>query len=173
MKACCKRNLFASLRESSPGEAPNLPLVTPPCDRHLQTMVLTIRQQAHATMVAAAQAAAPHEACGLLLGTGATVETALPTANVAADPACHFEVDPAALIAAHRDARQGGPQVLGYFHSHPNGLARPSTTDAASAARDGMVWAIAAPVSDGSWAITCWHDGPAGFEALSYAVVAG
>lgn len=136
-------------------------------------MALEIADTAMAVMTGAAQAALPHEACGLLLGTGATVETALPAANVAADPAHHFEIDPAALIGAHRAARAGGPQVLGYFHSHPNGLARPSTTDAASAARDGKVWAIAAPVSDGSWAITCWHDGPAGFEALSYAVVAG
>ena len=136
-------------------------------------MALEIADTAMAAMTGAAQAAFPHEACGLLLGTGATVETALPAANVAADPAHHFEIDPAALIGAHRAARAGGPQVLGCFHSHPNGLARPSTTDAASAARDGKVWAIAAPVSDGSWAITCWHDGPAGFEALSYAVVAG
>lgn len=109
----------------------------------------------------------------MLLGAASDIACVLPTANVAADPDRHFEIDPAALIAAHRKARAGGPQVVGYFHSHPNGLARPSAIDAASAARDGRVWAIAAPVSDGSWAITCWHDGPAGFEALSYAVVAG
>lgn len=136
-------------------------------------MALKFSQPAHASIIAAAQATAPLEACGLLLGRGASIETARPTANVAPDPACHFEIDPVALIAAHKDARQGGPQVLGYFHSHPNGLARPSATDAASAARDGKVWAIAAPVNDGPWAITCWHDGPDGFEALPYTVAAG
>ncbi|MBF9151951.1 M67 family metallopeptidase [Novosphingobium sp. 1Y9A] len=124
-------------------------------------------------MTEAAQAALPHEACGLLLGTGTTVELALPAANVAADPAHHFEIAPATLIAAHKTARSGGREIIGYYHSHPNGLARPSATDAASAAHDGKAWVILAPVSDGSWAITCWHDGPMGFEALSYAVVAG
>lgn len=136
-------------------------------------MAMTIQEQAHATTITTAMACAPREACGLLLGTGSEIQTAVPTANVAADPAHHFEIDPAALIAAHKAARHGGPQVLGYFHSHPNGLARPSATDAASAARDGKVWAIAAPVNDGTWAITCWHDGPDGFEALPYTVTAG
>jgi proteasome lid subunit RPN8/RPN11 len=117
-------------------------------------------------MLSAAHRAAPHEACGLLLGTEARIETVAPTANVASDPAHHFEIDPAALIAAHRAARDGcGPQVVGYFHSHPNGLARPSATDDASAARDGRIWAI---VADD--AITCWRDGADGFEPLSYVV---
>jgi desampylase len=138
-------------------------------------MALEIADTAIAAMTGAAQAAFPNEACGLLLGTGVRIEAALPTANVAPDPARHFEIDPTALIAAHRSARQGGAQVLGYYHSHPNGLARPSAADDACAARDGKVWIILAAegVSDGSWAITCWHDGPSGFEALSYAVVSG
>ncbi|KPF90445.1 peptidase [Novosphingobium sp. AAP83] len=132
-------------------------------------MALHIRQSALTAMLAAARDAPPLEACGLLLGTGACVESAVPAANVAPDPALHFEIDPAALIAAHRAARDGlGPHVLGYFHSHPNGLARPSATDAQSAARDGRVWAIVA-----NDAITCWTDGPDGFEALSYAVTQG
>lgn len=148
-------------------------LATPARARHSRHMALEIADTAMAAMTKAAQAALPQEACGLLLGTGATVATALPAANVAGDPASHFEIDPVALIAAHRAARQGGPQVLGYFHSHPNGLARPSATDSANAAHDGKVWAIASPLNDGSWAITCWHDGPQGFEALSYVVIAG
>lgn len=120
-------------------------------------------------MIAAARAAAPHEACGLLLGHGARIGHALPAANAAADPTRHFEIDPAVLIAAHRAARDGsGPQVIGYFHSHPNGLARPSATDAQDAARDGRIWVIVA-----GDAITCWRDGPDGFEPLSYAVTQG
>lgn len=84
------------------------------------------------------------EACGLLLGAGARVERAVPCANVAADPARFFEIDPAALIAAHRDARAGGPAVIGHYHSHPSGLARPSPRDAADAAPDGSVWIVIA-----------------------------
>lgn len=120
-------------------------------------------------MIAATQAAGHIEACGLLLGGGMRIDCAVPTANVAPDPALHFEIDPAALIAAHRTARDGsGPDIVGYFHSHPNSLARPSDTDAQSAARDGRVWVIVADE-----AITCWTDGPDGFEPLSYAVTHG
>lgn len=126
-----------------------------------------------AAITAAARGAAPREACGILLGRGACVESVLVTANVAADPTRHFEVDPAALVTAHKTARSGGAKVIGYFHSHPNGLARPSATDAASSAREGAVWVIAAPDSDGTWGITCWHDGVAGFERLSYDVSGG
>lgn len=140
-------------------------------------MSLEINTGAIAAIIAAAQEAAPAEACGILLGTGSHIKEAVRTMNAAPDPLRHFEIDPVALIAAHKAARAGGLEVLGYFHSHPNGLARPSTTDAASAAHDGKVWAIAAPLSDGQrdkrWAITCWHDGPNGFEALSYAIIAG
>lgn len=137
-------------------------------------MVLSISQPAHAIMLAAAHHAAPHEACGLLLGTSSHIEIAVPTANIAPDVKRHFEIDPAALIAAHRAARDGsGPQVVGYFHSHPNGLARPSASDAASAARDGRVWVIVAATNDGADAITCWRDGADGFEPLSYCVEQG
>lgn len=137
--------------------------------RQTGSMAITISPNAFTAMLAAAHHATPNEACGLLLGTGVHIRTAAPTANVAPDPARHFEIDPVALIAAHRAARDGtGPQVLGYFHSHPNGLARPSATDEASAARDGRIWAIIADE-----AITCWCDGPDGFEPLSYAVTGG
>lgn len=132
-------------------------------------MALSARQSALTAMVTAARNATPREACGILFGTATHIETALPTANVAPDSTRHFEIDPAALIAAHRAARDGtGPQVVGYFHSHPNGLAHPSATDAASAACDGRIWVI---VADD--AITCWRDGSDGFEPLSYCIVQG
>jgi proteasome lid subunit RPN8/RPN11 len=76
-------------------------------------------------MVEAALRAFPAEACGLLLGQEGHIMEARACANVAPDPLRHFEIDPAALIAAHRASRAGGLAVLGYFHSHPNGLARP------------------------------------------------
>lgn len=113
----------------------------------------------------AARAAHPRECCGLLLGEigggDARITQVVPTANVASDPLHRFEIDPAALIAAHRQARAGGPAVLGYYHSHPSGVAVPSATDKAGAARDGQIWAIVAG-EDIGW----WHDGEAGFAAI-------
>lgn len=67
----------------------------------------------------------------------------LPCANVAPRPADSFEIDPAALIAAHRAARTGGPAVIGHYHSHPRGTATPSARDAV-AAEPGSRWIIIA-----------------------------
>lgn len=128
-------------------------------------MALTITPQAQAAILAAAAQALPNEACGLLFGTPSRIETAHPATNVHPEPARHFEIDPAALVAAHKAARHGGPTLIGYFHSHPNGLARPSATDAAMASGDGRIWAIAA-----AGEVSLWRDAPSGFEALSYRV---
>jgi proteasome lid subunit RPN8/RPN11 len=95
-------------------------------------------------MLDAAAAAMPSEACGLLLGAGDRIERATIAANVASDRARRFEIDPAHLFAAHRAARGGGGTILGYWHSHPSGLAEPSATDAAMADADGRIWVIVA-----------------------------
>jgi len=128
----------------------------------------SLSSSAAEAMLAAARAEHPREACGLLLGEGEHIRTANRAANVHPEPHRHFEIDPAALIAAHKAAREGGPAVLGCWHSHPNGLARPSDTDAAHATGDGRIWAIIA-----NGAISLWVDAPNGFTALSYAVEAG
>lgn len=65
-----------------------------------------------------------------------------PCRNVAPDPRDSFEIDPAALIAAHRAARSGGPAPIGHYHSHPRGPAHPSARDAAMA-EPGSYWLIA------------------------------
>ena len=131
-------------------------------------MVVELTSGIEATLLEEAARAHPLECCGLLLGRGQTVATVQPVSNVHPDPAKHFELDPAALIAAHRAARSGGPQVLGYYHSHPNGLTRPSKTDCAEASGDGRVWAIVA-----SGQVSWWQDTPRGFEALPTRVVPG
>ncbi|MCW4461080.1 M67 family metallopeptidase [Sphingomonas sp. BT-65] len=95
--------------------------------------------------------AAPHEACGLLFGGEGVVSGWSLTENVAADPYRHFEIDPAALIAALRAEREGGARVAGYWHSHPSGDARPSAIDAASAAPDGRLWLILAGGEAAIW----------------------
>ena len=95
-------------------------------------------------MRAEAKASPAQEICGLLLGAGDTVAEARACRNVAADPARRFEIDPAALLAAHRSARAGGSALLGSYHSHPRGTASPSACDAEAASPDGSLWLILA-----------------------------
>src|SRR5690606_25616441 len=113
-------------------------------------MMLRVTRAALESMRQSAREAAPDECCGLLLGREA-IEEARAAANVAADRRRHFEIDPQPLIDAHRAGRRGGPQVLGYYHSHPAGPAAPSATDRATASGDGKVWAIV-----GEGAVTFW-----------------
>ena len=94
-------------------------------------------------VVALAQAE-QDEVCGLLLGETGWIRDIQPAANVAPNPARHFEVDPAVLIAAHRKARAGGSAVIGHYHSHPGDHAEPSSTDRGSATGDGSYWMIVA-----------------------------
>lgn len=131
-------------------------------------MFLSVTSDVIATLVAEAARAAPAECCGLLLGRGGLVSKARPAANVAAQPLRRFEIDPAVLLQAHRDARGGGPELLGYYHSHPAGHPVPSATDCEHASGDGRAWAI---VAKGE--VAFWRDGERGFEALSYQVVDG
>jgi proteasome lid subunit RPN8/RPN11 len=83
------------------------------------------------------------EVCGLLLGAGLRVDQVRACRNVAENPARSFEIDPAALIAAYREARGDGPAVIGHYHSHPTGRAEPSVRDAENAMGDGAIWIIA------------------------------
>ncbi|MFT3975694.1 MAG: M67 family metallopeptidase [Sphingomonas bacterium] len=113
---------------------------------------LRISRSALARIVAHAGASGA-EVCGLLLDAGEGAEPH-PCANVHPTPATHFELDPAALIAAYRTARDGGPKVIGHYHSHPSGDAMPSIADAAQAAGDGAVWLIVAGREARAWRAT-------------------
>jgi len=95
-------------------------------------------------VLAHAAATPDREVCGLLFGTAGHVRAARPAANVHPDPARHFEVDPAALIAAHKAARAGGPRLAGHYHSHPSGDAGASREDAASAVPGQLCLIVAA-----------------------------
>lgn len=89
-----------------------------------------------------AERAGALEACGLLLGVadagGFVVASFIATDNVALDPRRSYTISAKALADA---SRQG--EIIGVFHSHPNGKALPSTRDA-SEAQAGWLYVIAA-----------------------------
>jgi len=94
-------------------------------------------------IIAHARAEPTEEICGLLLGRPGRIEAVVAAANVAADRRDSFELDPGVLLGAYRQARAGGPAVLGHYHSHPGGQAAPSRRDAEHAVAGGL-WLIVA-----------------------------
>jgi desampylase len=126
-------------------------------------MDIMLTSEVLTTLIAAAREAHPREACGILTGAHNRITAVIPAANIHRTPETHFEIEPQALIDAHRAARAtGAPQVIGYYHSHPSGPPEPSATDQADAARDGRIWAIVAGDE-----VRLWRDGPDGFEPIS------
>ena len=126
-------------------------------------MPLEVSSHVLQSLSSEAAEADPLECCGILLGKGEAIRAIRPAANIHPTPETHFEIASQALVIAHREAREGGLQVIGYYHSHPNGLARPSATDEAMATGQGLVWAIIAADR-----VTFWREGDAGFTALPY-----
>lgn len=111
-------------------------------------MKLSLPERLRAQILAEARAAVPRECCGLVLGCrrdDAAMVTALhPARNLAAD-ANRFQIDPADHFAALRAAREAGLSVIGCYHSHPGGAARPSAHDRAGAGEENFLWLIATP----------------------------
>lgn len=128
-------------------------------------MAIEVTSDVIEVIEAEARDAYPRECCGILLGKGVSITHMQPTSNIHSEPETHFEIEPQALINAHRAAREGGLQVLGYYHSHPTGKAEPSATDRKLSACDGSIWAIATKDE-----VRFWRDDPGGFIELSYAV---
>lgn len=114
-----------------------------------------------AQIAAEAQAALPNECCGLIEGIregGKVRATALhPTANLASDPAAGFEIDPAVHLRLRCRLRGTGQEIIGCYHSHPNGRALPSERDRAAGCEAGFVWIIAAVAGEATLAA---YEGP-------------
>lgn len=125
-------------------------------------MTIEVTSGVLATLREEAALATPQECCGVLLGRGDRIEQVLPAANVAELPEIRFEIDPAVLLAAHKAARAGGLEVMGYYHSHPVGLPTPSATDREQASGDGRIWAIVAGED-----VAFWRDTRKGFERVA------
>lgn len=114
-------------------------------------MGLKLSRQQRQLLLDWAEEAGEDECCGLLLGQFGSVERVELTKNVAEKPNSNFEIDPFALIFAEKASRNGGPEILGYFHSHPNGRNTPSATDASSAVANGRCWLIVAKGEVTAW----------------------
>ena len=126
-------------------------------------------------LMAAARAARPEEACGALIGTvrrgRVEVERIEPLSNVAAEPKRRYEIDPRQLLDLQRSGRDGGFEVVGYYHSHPSGDAVPSDVDRRSA-WPGLSYLICSVDEGGCCRLRSWRlvEGRFVEEAVSTAV---
>ena len=101
-----------------------------------------MRAAARDTIVADAREAAPEESCGLLLGCANEIVEALPTRNIADQPASRFLIDPQDHITGRREARARGLDVVGFYHSHPRSAPEPSVRDLDEFTYPGHLYAI-------------------------------
>ena len=80
----------------------------------------------------------PCETCGLLLGRRSDgrceVSRVLPARNLNQERSRdRYELDPRDYLAADREARARGEEIVGIWHSHPDHPAQPSDIDLAAA----------------------------------------
>lgn len=129
-------------------------------------MCLRISSGQRQFLLDAAAARPDEEVCGLLVGSDGAVADLVPARNVARDPGRSFEIDPATLLATHRNARGAGQRVIGHWHSHPNGRPEPSARDAARAIDNGAIWLIIAGGDISAWRARSRNPGPPAFVSV-------
>jgi len=96
--------------------------------------MIEIEKAAWQTMVHHAEAKFPNECCGAMLGRidgdHKFVTVAVPIENAyEGAQAARYEISPQDLLAADREARARGMDLVGIFHSHPDCDAYFSETD--------------------------------------------
>jgi len=101
---------------------------------------IEIPTAAEAAMRAHAEATYPYEACGAIFGRGDGESEVWQAVRVEPAPNEHADdqhvrylVSPSFQADAERRALAAGLDVIGWYHSHPDDLARPSEYDRAHA----------------------------------------
>lgn len=97
-------------------------------------MTCALRARAHEIIHAHLCRAYPEEGCGVLLGADRdgvrAVERVIPLDNVQGDTReRRYLLAPEQVLAAEREARAAGLDVVGFFHSHPDHPPEPSAFD--------------------------------------------
>lgn len=100
--------------------------------------LLRLPQPYRLQLEAWARAGYPVECCGLMLGRPeegrAEVQAVRQARNLNTERAeDRYELDPEDFLAADREARAGGLEIVGVWHTHPDHPAIPSETDRAAA----------------------------------------
>lgn len=130
---------------------------------------VALSQAARSALLSAARASFPEEACGVLLGEPGSAQIAVrafcPAGNRArVDRDLQFVLSPYDMHRASQQARASGWDIVGFFHSHPRGVARPSRQDwLDSNPWPGYVHLIAALDEHSHTGLTAWRYRPEGW----------
>jgi proteasome lid subunit RPN8/RPN11 len=92
--------------------------------------------------------ASARESCGLLAGRDGIITHVLPAANAAADQATSYEIAPEELFRLMREMRAVGLDLLGIYHSHPNGKNEPSQRDIERAYYPDAAYFVVSPLAE-------------------------
>jgi proteasome lid subunit RPN8/RPN11 len=100
--------------------------------------MLILAPDAHTALRRHGEEAYPEESCGVLVGRfcdrGSVVDSAIRCKNLRHDsPRNRYAIDPKELVGIQREARGGGLEIVGFYHSHPDHPAQWSSTDLAEA----------------------------------------
>ncbi|HTV08912.1 MAG TPA: M67 family metallopeptidase [Candidatus Aquilonibacter sp.] len=112
-------------------------------------MSLILSRALYDDLRAHGEATYPNECCGILLGHADSdalrVTTLVRAGNTRTDSAHNrYNIAPEELIAAQRQARTSGLDIVGFYHSHPDHPAHWSQTDFAEAHWFGCAYVITA-----------------------------
>ena len=100
----------------------------------------------------------PEEICGIFGGEydhdgRSRVRSQYPAENVAETPRTRYRIDPEAQLELFDRLEERGEEIVGFYHFHPRGPARPSETDVAQATWPDRSYLIVSlePHEVGSW----------------------
>jgi proteasome lid subunit RPN8/RPN11 len=119
-----------------------------------QMNMMQLEPSAKAILIEQTERSLPDECCGVLAGIGfldknARISSVIPLANNV--------ISPNQLLGISRSLRQQGLDVMGFYHSHPHGIAEPSRKDiAASTAWHGYYHIILASSGPGKTSINAY-----------------
>lgn len=137
--------------------------------------VIEFSRAAYDEIVSHALEGGDREVCGILAGeydADRSVVTAVDrAANAAPTPETRYAIDPEEQLEIIERLEDAGLEIVGFYHSHPDGPTRPSETDVERATWDDYSYVIVALDGHpfvGSWR---WRGDDAAFEQEPVCVV--
>jgi proteasome lid subunit RPN8/RPN11 len=114
----------------------------------------------------------PYEVCGLIGGREGVAESVVPVPNASLSPRVRFEMERQAMVDAIIGFQRAGREVVGIYHSHPEGKPELSETDVAQATWPDAVNLVVGldeqqQVDLQAWAIRRGEVEPADLEIIS------